>query len=370
MKGKTIAITGSTTGTGYVLAREAAKKGARVLMLNRPSERAKAALDRLTPPKDEAVAGQEWHGKPIEAAVNDYGVVEHIDCDLMSLGSCARAADQIMMKLSTFDEHDHRYPGAAGLDVLACNAGVMHLKDEVTEDGYDVQMQTNQLGHFMLVCKLWVALKAAGNTRGEARVVMHSSAARYFDGHGSAFMYPTRWCTKLQKKYFVKHEAGELGGEGWPVPGKALLFHGPKESRYQQSKLANFVFAYALDDKIKELEGCKVKALVCHPGICKTQLIQGPKNAGYEGIAVGEMMFTPVMMSVDDGAQSIVRCSLAAGVASGDFYGPGWPMWPFTFWGASVKQEPDPWLLADQQKKDVVEWCQEAIGEKFDDAIN
>ena len=43
MAGKTIAVTGSTSGTGYVLAREAANKGARVLPLNRPSPRADAA---------------------------------------------------------------------------------------------------------------------------------------------------------------------------------------------------------------------------------------------------------------------------------------------------------------------------------------
>ena len=44
MKGKVVAITGTTSGTGYVAAMEMTKLGAHVLMLNRPSGRATAAL--------------------------------------------------------------------------------------------------------------------------------------------------------------------------------------------------------------------------------------------------------------------------------------------------------------------------------------
>ena len=45
--GKTVAITGCTTGTGNVLARLVLEKGGKVIMLNRPSERATAALEEL-----------------------------------------------------------------------------------------------------------------------------------------------------------------------------------------------------------------------------------------------------------------------------------------------------------------------------------
>ena len=43
LTGKTIAITGCTSGTGYVAAMESVSKGAKVLMLNRKSDRSKAA---------------------------------------------------------------------------------------------------------------------------------------------------------------------------------------------------------------------------------------------------------------------------------------------------------------------------------------
>ncbi|MBF2053570.1 MAG: SDR family NAD(P)-dependent oxidoreductase [Candidatus Sericytochromatia bacterium] len=47
MHGKVVAITGTTSGTGFFAAREAAKKGAEVLLLNRESERAQASYQAL-----------------------------------------------------------------------------------------------------------------------------------------------------------------------------------------------------------------------------------------------------------------------------------------------------------------------------------
>ena len=145
----------------------------------------------------------------------------------------------------------------------------------------------------------------------------HCFATEQFDYNGEirplekddiVLMYTTwdagEW-HEVQPESFERHADGELGGEGWPVPGKALLFHGPKQSRYQQSKLANFVYAYALRDRCASA-GSKVKALVAHPGICQTQLFaNGPKKHGYSGIRVGELFFPIFMMSLDDGAQAI-----------------------------------------------------------------
>ncbi|MEM7437704.1 MAG: dehydrogenase, partial [Myxococcota bacterium] len=42
MTGKVVAITGTTSGTGYICARELAKLGAQVLLLNRESARSAA----------------------------------------------------------------------------------------------------------------------------------------------------------------------------------------------------------------------------------------------------------------------------------------------------------------------------------------
>ena len=97
LKDKTIAVTGCTSGTGLVAAKTCAKKGATVLMLNRPSERATTALK----------------------AVQELGKATHVDCDLMDFASVKAAAEQVT-KLTK------------SLDVLCNNAGVMALTDSAT----------------------------------------------------------------------------------------------------------------------------------------------------------------------------------------------------------------------------------------------
>ena len=109
LSGKVIAITGTTSGTGYVCAREVAKKGATVLLLNRSSERADHAYKQLQ---------QEVPN----------GKLEQFACDLQDFESVKKAAESIR---SNYDV----------IDVLVNNAGVMALKDQATRDGYDVQIQ-------------------------------------------------------------------------------------------------------------------------------------------------------------------------------------------------------------------------------------
>jgi len=41
------------------------------------------------------------------------------------------------------------------LDVLVNNAGIMATGDIATKDGYDIQMQTNHLSHFLLTARVW-----------------------------------------------------------------------------------------------------------------------------------------------------------------------------------------------------------------------
>ena len=47
MTGKTVAITGTTSGTGFVCAATVLRKGGKVIVLNRPSERAEKAIASL-----------------------------------------------------------------------------------------------------------------------------------------------------------------------------------------------------------------------------------------------------------------------------------------------------------------------------------
>ena len=178
LDGKTYAVTGCTTGTGLVVAKLFAKKGAlRAFLLNRPSQRAEAALAAV-----QAVAAEEC-------------VVTHVDCDLADFDSVRQAAAQVAAETEE-----------SGLDVLANNAGVMALADRATKDGYDIQMQTNHLSHFLLTRELYPALQKAVELRGEARIVNHSSFAR--NGPPG-----TKLTTENTYEYLGKN-GGSLGGDG------------------------------------------------------------------------------------------------------------------------------------------------------------
>ena len=75
----------------------------------------------------------------------------------------------------------------------------MAFPDTATDDGYDCQMQTNHLSHFLLTSLLFPLLERKSQAVGETRVVNHSSMAAW---------YPS---TRLSKRYLGKN-GGDLGG--------------------------------------------------------------------------------------------------------------------------------------------------------------
>ena len=271
MEGKTVAISGTTSGTGFVAANACGKLGAKVLLLNRPSDRAKAALEKLK-------------------ANNSNGSFTQIDCDLQSFASVKKAAKKLHTQCPD------------GLDVLCNNAGVMALEDYATEDGFDVQMQTNHLSHFLLTKLCFDLLEKAGDARGEARIVNHSSIAR-------------QQVKKLEAAYLGKN-GGNLGGNG-----ASMLFSGARWVRYGQTKLANAAFTASLHEKLTA-KGSKVKALVAHPGLAETDLQSTTVTDGGMG-----KWFTKQLMKLgqsrEDGALGILTCIAHPDAQSGQFFGPG-----------------------------------------------
>lgn len=301
MTGKVVAITGTTSGTGYVCAREVARKGATVLLLNRESERAGKALQSLQ---------EEVPGATFEAMA----------CDLQDFASVRSAAAAITSKLEV-------------LDVLVNNAGVMALTDQATKDGYDVQMQTNVLSHFLLTSELFALLKKSA----QGRVVTHSSQARLGG--------------PLKAEYFGKN-GGKLGGDGSEEENQS--FSGPRWERYHQTKLANAVFTYSLKEKLEEKGISHVLSLLAHPGLARTKLqVTTAADGGMEGDS-------PLMLqaqSAEDGATGIIRASMDPASKSGDFYGPtaGWQGFPDLL-------EPEELLTDPANAKVNWEGCERAVG--------
>jgi NAD(P)-dependent dehydrogenase (short-subunit alcohol dehydrogenase family) len=304
MTNKVVAITGTTSGTGFVCARELAKKGATVILLNRKSHRSQSALQQLK----EALPQAQF---------------DAIDCDLQRLESVQEAINTIKNKYDV-------------LDVLINNAGVMALKDQATTDGYDIQMQTNVISHFLITKELFSLLKKSK----ESRIVNHSSMARLGG--------------PLEMKYFEKN-GGNLGGD--EAEDETPGFRGPRWERYHQTKLANAVFTYGLQTKLKEASITNVIPLLAHPGLARTNLqVITAEDGGMDA----NSEFMNQAQSAEDGATGIIRAALDPEAKPGNFYGPtaGWTGYPELI----IPED----LLTDKSNINVYwDGCEKAIG-KFE----
>ena len=110
LDGRTVVITGATSGIGRAAAEELARAGARVVMGVRNTQR----------------------GEQVAAGMGGRGEVRHLDLtDLASVRAFADAWD-------------------GPIDVLINNAGVMAVPEGRTADGFETQIGTNHLGHFAL----------------------------------------------------------------------------------------------------------------------------------------------------------------------------------------------------------------------------
>lgn len=272
--GKTFAVTGTTSGTGFQAAKALASRGATVFCLNRPSERATSSIATL----------RDFCGEG--------GSVEQVDCDLQDFASVRGAAEALITKTS-----------ATGLHGLLNNAGVMALAAKATKDSYEIQMQTNHLSHFLLTCLLLPSLDKAAGSSGEARVVNHSSSARNMPH------------SPIEAKYMQPFTDGvDLGNDGNQGRGK----------RYQQSKLANCVFTMALKEKL-QAKGSLVKALVAHPGVSSTALGSNASSHSPGSFLDNKMAMRVLknfLQGQGDGCLPMLSAAVAPEAASGDFYVP------------------------------------------------
>ncbi len=143
MAGKTVLVTGATTGLGLAAAEGFARLGAGVRMLVRNAER-----------------GERARAEVARRTGND--AVEFSLCDLSSLSSVRAFAER-------FASREPR------LDVLVNNAGVLLNERRESIDGFEMTFATNVLGPFLLTNLLIPMLEASA----PARIVNVSSGGMY-----------------------------------------------------------------------------------------------------------------------------------------------------------------------------------------------
>lgn len=139
MKGKTVVITGGTSGIGEVAAVRLAERGVRIVLVARDKARADATLAKL--------------GKANPAASHSVHVA-----DLFSLSEAKRVAAEIAA-------------AEPSIDILINNAGAMFEQRQVTVDGLERTFALNHMAYFVLTTGL------LGNLRPGARIVSTASDA-------------------------------------------------------------------------------------------------------------------------------------------------------------------------------------------------
>ena len=315
MVDKTVVITGTTSGTGKVASHTLAELGAKVLLLNRKSSRSETSFQELTT----AFPDADLHA---------------VECDLQSFASVESAAARVHELCPE------------GVHILCNNAGVMALGDIATEDGFDVQMQTNHLAHFLLTRELMPLLETAAGASGDARIVNHSSVAR---------MSPK----KVLLPDYLEKKGGQLGGDGSGFQN--MFFRGARWLRYNQSKLANCAFTAALHQRLQS-KGSKVKALVAHPGLANTGLQQTSVKEGGMGRGFTNF-FMRFSQSMEDGAMGILSCMCLPEAQSGQFYGPG--SGTTAMKGEAKPFDLEPFYDNDATRQLLWQKSSEAIGREF-----
>ena len=216
-QGRLALVTGANSGLGFYTSRALAAKGAQVVMACRTLEKGQAAADLIR---------KDIPGASLQVMALDLA-------NLVSVRAFAAGLKE----------------GHARLNLLINNAGVMALPYRKTADGvggsqFEMQFGTNHLGHFALTGLLLELLLAAG----QARVVtvssgLHTGGKINFDDLNSEHGY-SRW------------------------------------GAYSQSKLANLLFAYELQQRL-ERGGYEAISLAAHPGYAATNLqAAGPDMDG------------------------------------------------------------------------------------------
>jgi NAD(P)-dependent dehydrogenase (short-subunit alcohol dehydrogenase family) len=195
LTGKTVLVTGCNSGLGLETIRALALRGARLLATARTVEKAR-----------DACAGLKGDFLPLACELSDPA----------SVRACVAAVKA----------------GAAPLDAIIGNAGVMAIPTPQQKFGWELHLFTNHIGHFILITGLLDRLAPTGRV-----VVVASNAHRRAPAAGIEF--------------------DNLSGERGYQPMRA----------YGASKLANILFTRELG---RRLGNGTQTANTLHPGVIST----------------------------------------------------------------------------------------------------
>ena len=203
--------------------------------------------------------------------------VSSTELDLSSQASVKKGAEEVLKKVPK-------------IDALLCNAFAQVPSRVLTVDGWESQMGTNYFGNFTLQALLFPLIE-----KSKGRIVSVGSMG-YDMGIKTIKFDDLNW----DKEY---------------TPNNA----------YSQSKLAQIMSMYELQDKLKKTGKTDVKVYACHPGSSRTNLINTSGSFMMKFI-FNLMKLSPLTQSAEKGAYPQLMCATEPNLDQKGFYGPtlGW----------------------------------------------
>lgn len=259
LSGKLALVTGASDGIGLAIAIRLAEAGAEILMPARDQTKGAAAAERIL-------------------AQSPTASVSVRQLDLASMSSVTDFSVELLAENRP-------------IHILINNAGVMNPPERiVTDDGFELQLATNHLGHFALTCRVLPLLRA-----GHARVVSQGSIAS--KSHG------VQW--------------DDLQSERRYKAGRA----------YASSKTALALFGLELDRRGRA-SGWGISGSVSHPGVAPTNLLAAHPEMGrpklwFERRLIGIMSSLGILAgTVLSAAAPALMAATDPEAVGGKFYGP------------------------------------------------
>lgn len=199
--------------------------------------------------------------------------VSFVRMDLADLASVRAASGEVLASVKR-------------IDALICNAAIAQVPTQkLTVDGFESQLGTNHYGHFVLCGMLFDRIEES-----QGRIVVVASLG-YNMGIKTIQFDDMNW----DKNYSAN-----------PV--------------YSQSKLAQMMFAYELQDRIAATAK-SVEVYVCHPGSSATSLIS--TSGGLLTRAAWWLMTkSPLVQTAEQGAFPEIMCAIEDGLEQRALYGP------------------------------------------------
>ncbi|MEQ9102766.1 MAG: SDR family oxidoreductase [Imperialibacter sp.] len=258
---------GSLKGKTYIITGTTSGTGfeaAKILL----SKGAKVVMLNRNPKKskDTIVALKQELGNNID--------VTSIQMDLAEQASVKKASEEVLKKVPQ-------------IDALICNAAIAQVpKQTLTVDGWESQMGTNYYGNFTLQALLFPLIE-----KSKGRIVTVGSMG-----------------------YDMGMKTINFDDMNWDKGYNA-------NTAYSQSKLAQIMAIYELQDRLEKAGKTDVKAYACHPGASRTNLINTSGSFMMKFI-YNLMMFSPLVQSAEKGAYPQLMCATEPNLDQSGFYGP------------------------------------------------